>query len=99
MYISDQINDPNDDFIKFFTKAVYNDPFTQNVKMQFKPLIKSSFNEFIKEKVDNRLKTALDVTDTGDNVVDSPEIPIEPPKLTKKPSVNYRGTRLSHFLI
>lgn len=99
--IREQINDPSDDFVKFFGKKIYNGILTQNIKDQFIPLIKSSFNEYIKEQVDKRLKTALYVSETG-----------ETPSETNKPvdtqdeineinsdDYKYRGTRITSFTL
>lgn len=99
--ISDQINDPNNEFVKFFIKQIYSGTITQNVRNQFKPLVKSSFNEFIKEKVDSRLKTALDASEKEQeftsNINNSETI--RKPNLVQygKKSKNYKFKTLSSF--
>lgn len=71
--IADQINDPSDEFVKFFAKKVYSGVLTKHVKEQFTELTKSAIKQFINEKVEERLKTALgasekDIKDTEENI-------------------------------
>ena len=50
---------PSDHFISFFTKQVYSGVFTAKIKEQFGPIIKRSFNQFITDAINERLKSAL----------------------------------------
>jgi len=50
---------PSDAFISFFTKQVYPGVFTAKIKEQFGPIIKRSFNLFISDAINDRLKSAL----------------------------------------
>lgn len=65
--MAEQLKDPSDEFVRFFAKKVYNGPLTQNAKTLFTQITKSAFNQFIKERVDERLKTALDASDANNN--------------------------------
>ena len=57
--MAEQLKDPSDEFVSFFAKKVYSGRLTQNAMEMFTQLTKSALNQFIKERVDERLKTAL----------------------------------------
>lgn len=59
--IAKQFREPSDDWIKFFTSRVYEGAFTQKVREQFTPLVGSATRQFLTERVNDRLKTALGV--------------------------------------
>lgn len=54
-----EITDPSDSFITFFTKQVYPKVITAKVKEQFAPIIKRSFTQLINDAINERLKSAL----------------------------------------
>jgi len=54
-----EITEPSDNFITFFTKQVYPKVITAKVKEQFAPIIKRSFNQLISDAINERLKSAL----------------------------------------
>jgi len=54
-----EIADPSDGFITFFTKQIYPKVITAKVKEQFAPIIKRSFNQLISDAINERLKSAL----------------------------------------
>jgi len=57
--ILQEISDPSDEFTKFFAKNVYPSIVTSKVLEQFKGLVKRSFNQYINDTINERLKTAL----------------------------------------
>lgn len=57
--ISELLENPDRDFVKFFTSLVYDGRFTQNVQEQFTPIVKKAFNQFIREQINERLETAF----------------------------------------
>lgn len=57
--IAAQFKEPDDDWVKFFTTRVYEGPFTQRVREQFRSLVAKSGVQFIKDQVNDRLKSAL----------------------------------------
>lgn len=59
-YLGSQLHHPGDEFIKFFTKQVYDGVVTQSVRQQFEDIIKRAFNQFINERINDRLKSALE---------------------------------------
>ena len=54
-----QLVEPESDFIRFFTSKVYDGRQTEKVLEQFKELVSKSINQFITEKVNDRLQNAL----------------------------------------
>jgi hypothetical protein len=57
--MAEQLKDPSYDFVRFFAKRVYSGKLSQNAMVMFTQLTKSALNQFIKERVDERLKIAL----------------------------------------
>ncbi|MFC4335574.1 type I restriction endonuclease [Salininema proteolyticum] len=55
-----QFTNPADDWIRFFTTQVYDGPFTKKVKEQFTPLVLKAAGQYMNERVNDRLKTALE---------------------------------------
>lgn len=59
--IAAQFREPSDDWIKFFTSRVYEGSFTQKVRQQFNVLVEKAAQQFLLERVNDRLKKALGV--------------------------------------
>lgn len=57
--ISMQFSDPDEDFIKFFVSKVYDGVITQRVREQFTPLTKKALSQFLNDKINDRLKSAI----------------------------------------
>jgi predicted type IV restriction endonuclease len=64
--MAEQVEDPSEDFLRFFVGEVYNGRFTQGVRNQFHPLVKKGINQFINERINARLKNALEEGDKKD---------------------------------
>ncbi len=58
-FLVHQLEEPSDDFIKIFATQVYSGRVTQSVKETFGKLIKKAFSQFINDKIDERLKSAM----------------------------------------
>jgi hypothetical protein len=58
--IDQEFQKPSDEFLKFFISKIHHGNITQAVKEHFTSLLKAAFQEYISNKVKNRLKTALD---------------------------------------
>lgn len=58
--IAAQFKEPEDEWVKFLTTRVYDGSFTQKVREQFRPLVTKAASQFLKDQVNDRLKTALD---------------------------------------
>jgi hypothetical protein len=57
--LSEQLINPSEEFIKLFASKVYSGNVTQNVKQQFADLTKRAINQFINERITERLKSAM----------------------------------------
>lgn len=57
--LAQEINQPTDDFVRFFTAQVYAGRLTQSVREQFTEITKKAFQQFVSERVSDRLKSAL----------------------------------------
>ncbi|MDK2595426.1 type I restriction enzyme HsdR N-terminal domain-containing protein [Pseudoalteromonas obscura] len=62
--LSEQFKDPEEDFVKFFASRVYDGVLTPKVKTQFLELTTKATKQFINDKVNDRLKSAI-----GDNAI------------------------------
>ncbi len=57
--LGDQLNSPSDDFVGFFASQVYTGKKTTKVLQQFRILTKSAFQQFLSDRISDRLKSAL----------------------------------------
>lgn len=69
--IAQLLENPDRDFVKFFTALVYDGRFTQNVQEQFTPIVKKAFSQFIREQINNRLESAF--SEEGEGAVENHE--------------------------
>jgi hypothetical protein len=60
--IASQFREPSDEWIKFFATRVYDGSYTQKVRQQFTNLVAKAAQQFLNERVNDRLKTALGVS-------------------------------------
>lgn len=54
-----QLNNPEDDFVKFFASRVYDGMLTQKVRESFQILTKKAASQYINDQVNERLKSAI----------------------------------------
>lgn len=74
--LANELEQPSEDFVKFFAKQVYHGILTANVKEKFEGITKNALNQFIKDQVNSRLKSALDASDDkGENKEELTEQP------------------------
>lgn len=57
--INAELENPSNDFTKFFANKVYTGRLTEKVVDEFKDLVQKSLNQFISEKINDRLNAAL----------------------------------------
>lgn len=59
--LSTQFESPEDEFVRFFfCRVVPKARFVSSMKIQFTALVKKAFQQFLSEKVNNRLRSALE---------------------------------------
>lgn len=56
---SAELENPSDDFIRFFLQGCYSGQKTQNVIEKFRPILRKALNDFISETMNDKLKVAL----------------------------------------
>lgn len=57
--LTEQVQDPSEEFVRFFASQVYTGKITQTVREQFKEMTQRAFRQFINDRIKERLKTAL----------------------------------------
>ena len=57
--LAEELIKPSDEFVRLFAARIYDGRMTQAVREQFTAIVHRSFVEFIRERVSDRLKTAL----------------------------------------
>lgn len=57
--MADQMQEPSDEFVKFFASQVYLGRMTQAVREQFAQFTRQALKQFINDQINERLKTAL----------------------------------------
>ncbi|UTW12885.1 type I restriction endonuclease [Marinobacterium rhizophilum] len=57
--IGQQVAEPEDDFVRFFASRVYDGVITQKVREQFAELTTKALRQFLNDKINDRLKSAL----------------------------------------
>jgi hypothetical protein len=57
--IGEQVQNPAEEFVRFIASQVYTGKFTQAVRDQFTELTKRAFQQFISDRISDRLKSAL----------------------------------------
>lgn len=58
-FLVDELNSPSEEFVRFFTTKVYSGRFTQSVREQFTDIVKRALHQFIADRINERIKTAL----------------------------------------
>jgi predicted type IV restriction endonuclease len=76
--MAEQLKEPSDEFVRLFAKQVYNGILTKNAMAQFTQITKLALNQFIKEQVEERLKTALGTSEEING--NTEEITLKPAK-------------------
>lgn len=54
-----QLEEPSDDFLRFFLQGCYSGPKTQNVIEKFRPILRKALNDSISEMMNDKIKVAL----------------------------------------
>ncbi|MDR3237769.1 MAG: type I restriction enzyme HsdR N-terminal domain-containing protein [Spirochaetia bacterium] len=64
VYFAAQMKDPSDDFVRLMVSNIYDGRITQTILEKFKPIVKSAFNNYVSELMNDRITSALK-TDTA----------------------------------
>lgn len=69
--LNNELQNPSDDFVRFFLASCYSGRFTQSVIEKFRPVLKKALNNHISELMSDKIKSALD---TEQKQVEPPEV-------------------------
>jgi len=81
--IEEQVNEPSEEFVKFFASQVYSGKLTQPVRDQFAQITKKTFKQFINDKINDRLNIALGASEA----VPTASTPLGKPPETEIPEI------------
>ena len=84
LILSKQLEQPEEDFVLFFFFFVWNGKITQNVKDKLTPLLKESFRQWTEERVNARLRKAIE---NEESKVKETE-PVAPAEESNEPAAN-----------
>lgn len=58
--VNAEFDSPSEEFVRLFTSRVYNGKFTAAIKEQFTSLVQVAFRDFVRDKINERLQSAID---------------------------------------
>jgi predicted type IV restriction endonuclease len=68
--LAEQLNEPTDDFVKFFATKVYSGRVTEKVKQEFTGFVQRAFKQFIREQISELLLSASNLAEGISNTKD-----------------------------
>ncbi|NEQ45647.1 MAG: restriction endonuclease [Leptolyngbya sp. SIOISBB] len=83
--LTDELNAPSDEFIRFFAAQVYPGRITERVKEEFEGFVKRAFRQFIREQISGLLQSASSLAESGST---EPEQAAESPSEDEDQSSN-----------
>ena len=89
---------PSDELTKYFVSSVYSGAKTQTIVEKFRPLVKTSLNEFISEMMSDKIKTALG-TDDKVQVAEPEQQEEEPAEPAREHKIVTTETELEAFFL
>ncbi|MGB7417522.1 MAG: hypothetical protein WA902_25225 [Thermosynechococcaceae cyanobacterium] len=82
--LTEQLNEPSEDFVKFFATQIYSGRITERVKKEFSAFVKRAFKQFLREQISGLLQSASDLADEES----TPNVPEDMPKISDEESDN-----------
>ena len=71
--IDREINNPSDEFVKYFARPIYPGRFNDVVMGQFRAIVKQAFVQYTNDYINERLKSAISADTVVENKVDKTE--------------------------
>jgi|SRR6218665_174636 len=68
--IDDELTNPSAEFVKLFANKVYSGRLTEKVMEEFRDLVQKGFNQFVNEKINDRLSAALSKEEQNQKVIE-----------------------------
>ena len=93
--LSAELQNPSDDFVRFFLSATYAGRLTQPTIEKFRPIIKKSLNNHISELMNDKIKSALDAEAKSA----PPEEPAEEVTQTDEPKIVTTADELEAYFV
>lgn len=94
-----ELQEPSDEFVKFFLSNVYSGQKTSAVIERFRPLIKDALNQFISETMNDKIKTALGVSEPISTIIEEPEELASTEPVKKEKKINTTEEELEAYFI
>jgi len=69
-----ELTDPSESFVRFFASQIFDGRLTKHVIEQFTDIVKEARKQFINEKINERLKSALSANDSPKEIAEQQEI-------------------------
>ena len=82
-FLTENIATPSDSFLKYLTSEIYEGRVTQNILTTFSPIIVKGFNQFITERVNEKLSAALNTNVETKVTTDIPKVDTEPDEIVE----------------
>jgi predicted type IV restriction endonuclease len=83
--LEEELRNPSESFVRFFASQVYDGRLTQSVIEQFTNIVKEARSQFINERINERLKSALSVDEPASTSTSVEEMePVDDGPLEKK---------------
>lgn len=73
-----EVNDPTDEFVKYFARPVYPGRFNDVVMDQFRAIVKQAFIQYTNDYMNERLKSAISSDTVVETRIDQPKPEAEP---------------------
>lgn len=89
-----ELNQPSEDFVRFFVAQVYSGRMTQSVREQFTEITRKALQQFVSERVSDRLKSAL-----AQEVESTKAAPAEELAATQEPAVETTTEEMQAYYI
>ena len=71
--LEDELKNPSEPFVRFFASQIYDGRLTQQVIEQFTQIVKEARSQFVNERINERLKSALSANDIEESDITSTE--------------------------
>lgn len=72
-----EVNDPSDEFVKYFARPVYPGRFNDAVMAQFRAIVKQAFVQYTNDYMNERLKSAISSDTVVENRIEQPKTEAE----------------------
>ena len=82
-FLTENITTPSDSFLRYLTSEIYEGRVTQNILTTFSPIIVKGFNQFITERVNEKLSAALNTSVETKVTTDIPKAEAEPEEIVE----------------